>query len=124
MPKDYKDGHKITLMEVVKWVSWGEMRFLTQVFILISLLFWLTRAFAVVTHVVQYWDIKSFYNTALNISDSSLGHLDMGLAQSSSRLKSNNSPKLQTPFAVILSTSQDFRLIVYCFYPMPDVLYI
>ena len=73
MPKDYKDGHKITLMEVVKWVSWGEMRFLTQVFILISLLFWLTRAFAVVTHVVQYWDIKSFYNTALNISDSSLG---------------------------------------------------
>ena len=73
MPKDYKDGHKITLMEVVKWVSWGEMRFLTQVFILISLLFWLTRAFAVGTHVFQYRDIKSFYNTALNISDTSLG---------------------------------------------------
>ena len=60
-------------MEVVKPVTFGEMRFLTQVFILISALFWLTRAFAVIHHVVQYWDIKSFYNTALNISDSSLG---------------------------------------------------
>lgn len=73
-------------------------------------------------------DPANFYDfnrmSSLYISDSSLGHLDMGLAQSSSRLKSNNSPKLQTPFAVILSTSQDFRLIVYCFYPMPDVLYI
>ena len=58
---------------MVKSVSWGEMRFLTQVFIMISVLFWLTRAFAVFHHVVQYWDIKSFYNTALNIPDSSLG---------------------------------------------------
>ena len=73
LPKDYKDGQKITLPEVVKTVSWGEMRFLTQVFIMISVLFWLTRAFAVFHHFVQYWDIKGFYNTALNIPDSSLG---------------------------------------------------
>ena len=75
LPADYKDGHKITLMDVVKSVSFGDMRFLTQVFILISILFWLTRAFAVLHHVVQYWDIKCFYNTALKISDSSLGKL-------------------------------------------------
>ena len=36
LPADYKDGHKITLMDVVKSVSFGDMRFLTQVFILTS----------------------------------------------------------------------------------------
>ena len=75
LPPDYKDGHKITLSEVVKTVPFGDMRFLTQVFILISTLFWLTRAFAVLHHIIQYWDIKCFYNTALKISDSSLGKL-------------------------------------------------
>ena len=75
LPKDYKDGHKITLLEVVKFVHWGEMRFLTQVFIMISILFWLTRAFAVVHHVSKFWEIKGFYNNALNIPDSSLGEI-------------------------------------------------
>ena len=81
-------------MEVVKSVSWGEMRFLTQVFILISVLFWLTRAFAVLHHVVQYWDIKGFYNTALNISDSSLGEQSYLSQMSQNRKRCNQNVSL------------------------------
>merc|ERR1719210_1368979 len=71
LPKDYH-GQKMTLNDVTKSVSYNDMSFLTQVFILISGLFWVTRLIVVVHHVFQFWDIKCFYNTALKITDASL----------------------------------------------------
>merc|ERR1719210_2460459 len=71
LPKDYH-GQKITLFDVTSYVGFRDMSFLTQVFILISGLFWVTRVIVVIHHVFQFWDIKCFYNSALKISDNSL----------------------------------------------------
>lgn len=38
----------------------------------LAILFWIFRLFKVITHAIQYWDIKKFYNTALKIMDVSL----------------------------------------------------
>jgi len=67
-----KSDHKLTIAEVVERKPWGDMHFLTHAFVLISVLFWLTRLIVVVYHVFQFWDIKCFYNTALRIPDSEL----------------------------------------------------
>ena len=53
------------LSEIVLHTPFSEMHFLTQAFICISVLFWITRLIVVVYHVFQFWDIKCFYNTAL-----------------------------------------------------------
>jgi len=71
LPNDY-NGHKITISELIVPVNFGDMRFITQLFVLISVLFWLTRLIVVIYHVFQFWDIKCFYNSALKIPDSSL----------------------------------------------------
>ena len=71
LPKDY-NGHKITISELIVPVNFGDMRFITQLFVLISVLFWLTRLIVVIYHVFQFWDIKCFYNSALKIPDGSL----------------------------------------------------
>ena len=71
-PLEPNDGRKMTLNDVTRSVSYNDMSFLTQVFILISGLFWVTRLIVVVHHVFQFWDIKCFYNTALKITDASL----------------------------------------------------
>ena len=60
--------HKLTLGEIILHTPYSEMHFLTQTFIFISVLFWLTRLIVVVYHVFQFWDIKCFYNTALRWS--------------------------------------------------------
>ena len=67
-----KEYEKLTLSDVTKSVGFYDMQFLTQVFIMISVMFWFTRAVVVFFHVIQFWDIKCFYNSALKISDSSL----------------------------------------------------
>ena len=56
-PLEPNDGRKMTLNDVTKSVSYNDMSFLTQVFILISGLFWVTRLIVVVHHVFQFWDI-------------------------------------------------------------------
>lgn len=71
-PLEPNDGHKMTLYDVTSYVDFREMSFLTQMFVLISGLFWFTRLLVVMHHVFQFWDIKCFYNSALKISDSSL----------------------------------------------------
>ena len=69
LPTGYTGG-KITISELIIPVSFGDMRFFTQMFVLISVLFWLTRLIVVIYHVFQFWDIKCFYNSALKIPDS------------------------------------------------------
>ena len=64
--------HKLTLRDVVTSTPFSSMHFLTQTFIFVSVLFWVTRLIVVVYHVFQFWDIKCFYNTALRIPDSEL----------------------------------------------------
>ncbi|KAJ1528582.1 hypothetical protein ONE63_006985 [Megalurothrips usitatus] len=49
--------------------------FTTWACLCVALMFWLLRAFKVVCHIFQFWDIKCFYNTALKISDSELDNL-------------------------------------------------
>lgn len=71
LPEDYK-GQKMTISQVTQWVWLSDMSFLTQVFILISILFWITRLIVVIYHIFQFWDIKMFYNNVLKISDRSL----------------------------------------------------
>merc|ERR1719186_2537438 len=71
LPDGYHGG-KITISEIIVTVSFSQMRFFTQMFVLISILFWLTRLIVVIYHVFQFWDIKCFYNSALKIPDSSL----------------------------------------------------
>ena len=72
VPKDHTAGEKITIKQVIKSTSFGDMKFITQVFILISILFWITRLIVVVYHFFQFLDIKNFYNSALKIPDSTL----------------------------------------------------
>ena len=69
---DHLPGTKLSLHDVTKKVGFYEMHFLTQVFIMISALFWLTRVIVVFHRVFQFWDIKCFYNSALKIPDTSL----------------------------------------------------
>ena len=66
------EPHKLTLKEIVTWTPFSSMHFLTQTFVFVSVLFWVTRLIVVVYHVFQFWDIKCFYNTALRIPDSEL----------------------------------------------------
>lgn len=35
----------------------------------IATLFWVFRSIKVLSHAVQYWDVKKFYNTVLKIAD-------------------------------------------------------
>jgi len=72
VPPGMKPGEKLALYHVVSWPPYSSMHFLTQAFVTISSLFWLTRAIVVLYHVFQFWDIKCFFNTALDISDDSL----------------------------------------------------
>merc|ERR1719392_304843 len=71
LPDDYNGG-KITISDLIVPVGFTDMRFITQLFVFISVLFWLTRLIVVIYHVFQFWDIKCFYNSALKIPDSSL----------------------------------------------------
>ena len=69
---DHKAGEKLTISQVTNIVWFSDMSFMTQVFIFISILFWITRVIAVLHHMFQFWDIKCFYNSALKIEDLSL----------------------------------------------------
>lgn len=68
-PTRPKDSGKLFISDVIELKSFAEFTFLTKCFVLISALFWVTRAIVVMYHVFQFWDIKCFYNTALRISD-------------------------------------------------------
>ncbi|KAJ9595907.1 hypothetical protein L9F63_012926, partial [Diploptera punctata] len=48
---------------------------LTIVCLSVAALFWILRAFKVMYHLFQFWDIKEFFNTALKINDSDLDNL-------------------------------------------------
>ncbi|XP_067005756.1 autophagy-related protein 9A isoform X2 [Anabrus simplex] len=41
----------------------------------VAIVFWCLRAIKVLYHLVQFWDIKAFFNTALKINDSDLDNL-------------------------------------------------
>ena len=45
------------------------------VFLTVPAAFWILRVVKVVHHLLQYWDIKEFFNTALKIKDSDLDNL-------------------------------------------------
>ena len=76
--KDLDDKpHKISILDAI--VSTQEalasMGLITWVCILIAGIFWILRAVKVLYHLVQFWDVKLFFNVALKIEDSDLDNL-------------------------------------------------
>lgn len=65
------DHHKVSLGDAVIPTGQCVATFgvATWACLCVALLFWLLRAFKVVCHIFQFWDIKCFFNTALKISD-------------------------------------------------------
>lgn len=65
------DHPKVTLDDVI--CSTGEclatFSGFTWFSLMLSALFWAFRLIKVLYHIVQYWDIKKFFNTALKIDD-------------------------------------------------------
>ena len=69
---DYKPGNKTLLSDVIKDQCVARFSFPTWICLLLALVFWATRALATFYHFFQFWDIKSFYNVALKITDDEL----------------------------------------------------
>ncbi|XP_046397934.1 autophagy-related protein 9A isoform X1 [Ischnura elegans] len=69
--------HKVSLGDAV--IPFGEcmahLGALTWIFILVAMVFWFLRFIKVLYHLIQFWEIKSFFNTALKIDDSELDNL-------------------------------------------------
>jgi autophagy-related protein 9 len=51
------------------------MGLITWISILVASIFWFLRLIKVLYHIVQFWDIKSFFNIALKIEDNDLDNL-------------------------------------------------
>ncbi|EEB19496.1 conserved hypothetical protein [Pediculus humanus corporis] len=72
-----KNSTKVSIEDAL--LPWEEcvksMGAITWILIIIAVLFWLLRLIKVLCDCVHYWDIKKFYNTALNICDSELDNL-------------------------------------------------
>lgn len=66
-----KNSTKITIADAL--LPWDEcvksMGAITWISLVIASLFWCLRLVKVLCDCVHYWDIKRFYNTALNICD-------------------------------------------------------
>lgn len=62
---------KIRLYDVLYSSSQCHERFTywTYALIVISVIFWMIRVVTIFFHIIQYWDIKQFYNIALKIDD-------------------------------------------------------
>ena len=69
---DFKPGNKTLLSDVIKDQCVARFSFPTWICLLLALVFWATRALATFYHFFQFWDIKSFYNVALKITDDEL----------------------------------------------------
>jgi autophagy-related protein 9 len=69
---DYKPGNKTLISDVIRDQCVARFSFPTWLCLLLALAFWCTRALATFYHFFQYWDIKSFYNVALRITDAEL----------------------------------------------------
>ncbi|KAK6634991.1 hypothetical protein RUM44_000240 [Polyplax serrata] len=72
-----KNSTKITIADAL--LPWDEcvksMGAITWISLVIASLFWCLRLVKVLCDCVHYWDIKRFYNTALNICDKELDNL-------------------------------------------------
>ena len=69
---DFKPGNKTLISDVIKGECVARFSFPTWMGLLLALVFWATRALATFYHFFQFWDIKSFYNVALRITDDEL----------------------------------------------------
>ncbi|XP_023344796.1 autophagy-related protein 9A [Eurytemora carolleeae] len=77
-----KQGKKVFISEVIVLKGFVEMAFFVKCFILTSVACWITRLIVVVYHGFQFWDVKSFFNTALKISDKDLDSITWWEVQS------------------------------------------
>ncbi|KAG8236438.1 hypothetical protein J437_LFUL016965 [Ladona fulva] len=74
---DSGSGNKVSLADAV--IPAGEclanLDGVTWICILVAFIFWVLRAIKVLYHLFQFWEIKSFFNTALKIDDVDLDNL-------------------------------------------------
>lgn len=74
---DKDDPHKVKLTDAM--LSAGEcaakLGGISWLILVLAGLFWTFRLFKFLCHLVQFWDIKLFFNTALKIDDSDLDNL-------------------------------------------------
>lgn len=70
-------NHKVTISDVVYTPEEcrSHFGFLTWLALITALIVWLLRLLRGVYHMIYFWDIKQFYNGALNIADSELDNL-------------------------------------------------
>lgn len=68
---------KVTLNDVIYSWDKGTSSFglMTWLFILVAIVAWILRLMSSGYHLIHYWDIKQFYNSALGIADSELDNL-------------------------------------------------
>ncbi len=75
LPEGRRDPlDKVRISDCVKpfWETVGHFSLAMWTCLFVAFVFWCTRALATFYHFFQYWDIKSFYNVALKISDDEL----------------------------------------------------
>lgn len=70
-------SHKTSISDVILSTSEcvASMGLVTWICILVAAIFWILRLVKVLYHCTQFWDIKLFFNTALNIKDCDLDNL-------------------------------------------------
>ncbi|CAG0885065.1 unnamed protein product [Darwinula stevensoni] len=66
---------KISLFDAIKSDCMAEPGALLIVCLIIASCFWLLRLIRVLYHIIQYWEIRSFYTIALKIQDSELDNM-------------------------------------------------
>lgn len=66
---------KITLSDVVHKPEFRDFGFLTWLALVTALFVWILRFLRGIYHLIYFWDIKQFYNVALNIADGELDNL-------------------------------------------------
>lgn len=78
-PNNSTTDEKIRLNDVLFSSSQCHQRFTywTYALIVISVIFWMIRVITIFFHVIQYWDIKQFYNIALKIDDVSNNKMNL-----------------------------------------------
>ncbi|KZC08899.1 PREDICTED: autophagy-related protein 9A [Dufourea novaeangliae] len=70
-------SHKTSINDAILPTSkcTASMGLVTWICISVAAIFWILRAVKVLYHLTQFWDIKSFFNTALKIEDCDLDNL-------------------------------------------------
>lgn len=72
-----QERHKISLTDALLSVNEciARMGLLTWICVVISIIFWILQLAKFFYNFLQFWDVKSFYNTALEIDDDELDNL-------------------------------------------------